>query len=217
MAAHAPSALRARRAALLRGIYVILNEGEQVVERGASVLDAGVRILQYRAKGGVNATHLRALRRLTRARDALLILNDDWPAATAFDCDGVHLGPLDAGFDAVASVRDSMPHGLIGLSCGTSEEVRRANSESTDYLGVGSVYATISKPDAGAPIGVDGLCRLARLSHAPVAAIGGIDGERLREIRATGVAMAAVIGAVESARDPAAAARDLVARWSLAP
>jgi len=216
VAAHAPSALRARRAALLRGIYVILNEGEQVVKRGTSVVNAGVRVVQYRAKGGVNAMHLGALRRLTRAHEALLILNDDWAAGLAFDCDGVHVGPHDAGFDAVATVRDAMPHGLIGLSCGTPDEVRRANSQSVDYLGIGSVYATASKSDAGPPIGIEGLRALARLSRAPVAAIGGINGERLCEIRATGVAMAAVIGAVEMARDAGNAAQDLIARWNSA-
>ncbi|MBV8196902.1 MAG: thiamine phosphate synthase [Candidatus Eremiobacteraeota bacterium] len=206
--------MRARRTALLHGIYVIFNEEPNVIERAAAVVNAGVRIVQYRAKIGMDAEHLRALRKLTSAHDALLILNDDWRAARSFDCDGVHLGPGDAGFHDVAAVRAALPQAVVGLSCGTHDEVRSANSADVDYLGVGSVYATGSKADAGAPIGIDGLRALARQSRVPVAAIGGITAATLPDVRAAGVAMAAVIGAVASARDAGAAARDLIASWN---
>lgn len=208
--------MRSRRAALLHGIYVILNEEVNVVERAASVLNAGVRIVQYRAKGGVEAAHLRALRALTSAHGALLILNDDWDAARRFECDGVHLGPDDAGFADVVTVRAALPHALIGLSCGTLDEVHRANHAGVDYAGIGCVYATASKADAGAPIGIEQLRALARECRAPVAAIGGITAERLPEVRGTGVAMAAVIGAVADASDSGAAARELIERWNAA-
>ncbi|MBV9232527.1 MAG: thiamine phosphate synthase [Candidatus Eremiobacteraeota bacterium] len=215
MAAHAASPVTAR-GALLRGIYVIFNEEPAIVDRAAGVLRAGVRLLQYRAKRGVDAAHVRELRRLTSAHGALLIFNDDWQAARDFHCDGVHLGPGDEGFDDVAGVRAELPYALIGLSCGTSDEVQRANSGGVDYVGIGSVYATASKSDAGPPIGIDGLRSLTQRSRAPVAAIGGISAARLAEVRAAGVAMAAVIGAVAAAPDAGAAARDLIARWNAA-
>jgi thiamine-phosphate pyrophosphorylase len=211
MATHAPA--RLRRAAGLHGIYAILGEEPRVVDRARAILDGGVRIVQYRAKNGIVAETLRRLREITRGRDALLILNDDWRAAGEFDCDGVHLGPGDDGFADVARVRAALPERLIGLSCGTLAEVRRANAGDVDYIGAGCVYATQSKSDAGEPIGIDGLRRLARAAAPPVAAIGGIDLGRLAEVRTTGVAMAALISALANASEPESAARDLVARW----
>lgn len=204
---------RTRRAERLRGIYVIVNEDARVVEIGRAVLDAGVKVLQYRAKGGVNIGHLQLLRQQTLAHKALLIVNDDWRTALKFGCDGVHLGPDDEGFAAVAPVRKALADRLIGLSCGTVDEIRYANVQDVDYVGIGAVYATASKDDAGAPIGIDGLRAIAAESWCPAAAIGGIGLAQLDAVRATGVSMAAVISAVASAPDPGVAARALVERW----
>jgi len=207
-------ATRLQRRALLHGIYVILNASPHALELASTVLDAGVRIVQYRAKSGIDATIVETLRRVTSEHGALLILNDDWRAARAFDCDGVHLGPQDDGFAQVATVREALPNNLIGLSCGTIEEVRAANAAGVDYLGVGSVYATASKSDAGAPLGTGVLRALVRASAVPVAAIGGITAASIPEIRHSGVAMAAVISAVSGAADPGHATRELVDAWN---
>ncbi|MGB6987376.1 MAG: thiamine phosphate synthase [Candidatus Aquilonibacter sp.] len=205
---------RQRRAEKLHGIYVIVNEDAGAPVRARAVLDAGVKVLQYRAKTGVNIGHVQLLRQYTLAHDALLIVNDDWRAALAYDCDGVHLGPDDEGFAVVATVRAALRDRLIGLSCGTVDEVRFANGQDVDYVGVGAVYATASKADAGAPIGIDGLRAIAAESWNPVAAIGGIGLAQLDDVRATGVAMTAVISAVAGADDPQAAAQALVERWN---
>jgi thiamine-phosphate pyrophosphorylase len=204
---------RAQRAALLHGVYVIVNESGSALELAVAVLDAGVRIVQYRAKQGIVAEHLAALRALTRQAGALLILNDDWQAATQFDCDGVHLGPDDVGFAQIASVRAAIGERLIGLSCGTTQEARRAGRDDVDYVGVGSVFPTATKSDAGEPIGIEGLRRVASATALPVAAIGGITAANVTAIRRSGVAMAAVISAV--ARDDARrAARELIGLWN---
>jgi thiamine-phosphate pyrophosphorylase len=210
----AASLERARRAQLLRGIYAILNEGPLVVELARAVLAAGVRIVQYRAKGGISEENARALRRLTRERGALLIMNDDWRAALRFDCDGVHLGPGDDGFDRVAPVRKALRERIVGLSCGTIDEVRIANARDVDYIGAGSVYATASKSDAGAPIGTQGLHALVVASAVPIAAVGGITSSALPEIRRSGAAMGAVISAIAGAPEPQRAARELVEAWN---
>jgi thiamine-phosphate diphosphorylase len=200
---------RASRAALLRGVYLIVNEGEHdPVAIARAGLDAGVTIVQYRAKRGIHAAHLRALRAATAECGALLIVNDDCDATLAFDADGVHLGPDDAGFDRVANVRATLGDRLIGLSCGTEGEARAAGD--ADYLGVGAVYATASKDDAGCPIGIAGMLAVAGATHLPVAAIGGITHDSLAEVRASGV----VISAVANAPDPQEAARALVALWN---
>ena len=215
MATHAPARVtRQLRGELLRGIYVILNEDSRLLELAEAVLDAGVRIVQYRAKGGIVAQRAYGLRALTRERDALLIMNDDWSAADRFDCDGVHLGPADSGFDRVEAVRYALPQRLIGLSCGTIDEVRIANASGVDYIGAGSIYATTSKRDAGAPIGTECLHALVRASAAPVAAVGGITASTVPQIRRSGAAMAAVISAVSAAPLPRRAARELVDAWN---
>jgi len=204
---------RERRALHLHGIYAILNESPRVLELAHAVLGAGIGVVQYRAKSGIDDEHLRALRGLTRERGALLVLNDDWRAAREFDCDGVHLGPGDDGFDAVAPIREALSDRLVGLSCATLEEVRGANAAGADYLGVGSVFATKSKSDAGAPIGPQRLRELVAASAVPVAAIGGITAPLIAGVRRCGAAMAAVISAIDGAPDPQRAARELVDAW----
>lgn len=211
-----PDVTRAQRAQRLHGIYVIVNESPHAFALAQAALDAGVRILQYRAKKGADELHVAALRTITRQRNALLILNDDWRAAAACGCDGVHLGPGDDGFDDPRALRAAAPDLLVGLSCGTALEIDAATRWGADYVGVGCIFPTRSKHDAGAPIGIDGLRNLSARTALPVAAIGGIDATNVIEVRDCGVAMAAVIGAVAGAPDPARAAEELVTLWGVA-
>ena len=221
MAAHdatrAAVSARAQRASRLRGIYLIVNEeGSDTIALARAAVDAGIAIVQYRAKRGIVAQTLQELRALTHDAGALLIVNDDIDAALRFDCDGVHLGPDDADFNAVGPIRAAAGQRLVGLSCGTVAEAFTANSQDVDYLGVGSVYATASKADAGVPIGLNGLQSVAAASRFPVAAIGGIGERNVAEVARSGVAMAAVLSAMSGAGDPAAAARHLVRAWEAA-
>lgn len=181
-----------------------------------AILEGGVRIIQYRAKTGIVPAQAAALRELTRACDALFLINDDWRAAVRFDADGVHLGPEDNGFDALPEIRRALGERIIGISCGTVDEAGVMQAAGADYIGAGSVYATSSKSDAGAPIGLGGLREIAAATWLPVAAIGGITAENLRDVRAAGVAMAAMISALSSAADPRAAAAALVSTWNAA-
>ncbi|MBV9271276.1 MAG: thiamine phosphate synthase [Candidatus Eremiobacteraeota bacterium] len=198
----------------LRGIYAIVNErGDDTLAVAHAALEAGANVVQYRAKDTFVPAHAQALREITRTHDALLIINDDFRAVRLYDADGVHLGPDDAQFDDVRLIRSALPDKLIGLSVGTVDEAGIANKLDLDYIGVGSVYATSSKPDAGDPIGLDGLRAVAAASRFPVAAIGGVGMPNIEDLRGSGVAMAAVISAISSAADPFEAARELVAAW----
>jgi len=179
-----------------------------------AILEGGVRIIQYRAKSGIDPAQAMALRGLTRARDAIFLINDDWRAVERFDADGVHVGPDDAGFDALPEIRRTVRDRIIGVSCGTTDEARAAEVAGADYLGVGSVYATGSKADAGNPIGLVGLREVCAATSLPVAAIGGISAQNVLDVRETGVAMAAMISAFASAADPRAAAATLVHIWN---
>jgi thiamine-phosphate pyrophosphorylase len=206
--------LRADAQASLKGIYAIVNEGPRdPVALTCAILAAGVRIVQYRAKAGIVSEHARAIRELTRARKALFILNDEWRAVEEYDADGVHVGPEDAGPHDIARIRAVLPDRVIGVSCASVQEAQLAHAGGADYIGVGSVYATVSKADAGVPIGIAGLRRVAQASRLPVSAIGGITLESIPEIRATGVAMAAVISAIAAAPDAQSATSALVRAW----
>jgi thiamine-phosphate pyrophosphorylase len=202
------------RAPHLRGVYVVVNDTPRALEIARAALGAGVRLIQYRAKRGIDAGRLRELVRMTHDTGGLLLANDDWRAAMEYGCDGVHLGPGDDGFDDLRPIRAAFARGIVGLSCGNEDEMRHAHSMDADYAGVGPVYATASKDDAGEPIGIDGLRRIASAAPLPVAAIGGIGAARVAEVRASGVAMACVIGALENAVDPLAEARALVRAWN---
>ncbi|MFN2528350.1 MAG: thiamine phosphate synthase [Candidatus Baltobacteraceae bacterium] len=197
----------------LQGIYAIVNGRADVVPFTSALLRGGIRIVQYRAKAGTDIQALRDLRELTAAWDAMLIVDDDWQAALETGADGAHLGPDDAPRAQLPMIREYLRGGLLGLSCGTIEEAQYAESLGADYIGVGSVFATTSKTDAGTPIGIAGLREVAAATQLPSAAIGGITQANIASVRATGVAMAAVISALSESPDPREAAAALVRTW----
>jgi thiamine-phosphate pyrophosphorylase len=173
-------------------------------------LEGGAQVIQYRDKRAPTREQIataRALVELCRAHDAQLLVNDRIDVALAADAHGVHLGADDF---PLGLARDLLgPDRAIGASAGTVEEAIAAVRAGADYLGVGPVYATASKPDAAAPIGPDGLRAIVRAVEAPVIAIGGITLERVAEVLAAGALGIAVIEAVVCDADPAAAARAL--------
>jgi thiamine-phosphate pyrophosphorylase len=213
--AHAQAIVNRRsRARGLHGVYAIVNEDPNTsLALVEAILDGGVRIVQYRAKSGIVPDRARALRALTQRYGALFLLNDEWRAVVGYDADGVHLGPDDAREEDLHAVRAALPDRLIGYSCGNPGELPHARACDADYVGCGSVYVTASKADAGDPIGLAGLRAVVKTSSVPVAAIGGITLESLPDIRRTGAAMAAVIGAIAGAPDPRAASTALVRAW----
>ncbi len=208
-------------AARLRGLYVLtdaqLGGGHLSIARAA--LRGGARVIQLRDKTAPPRPLLqiaRELRALTRQFDALLLVNDRLDLALLCQADGVHLGPDDW---PVADVRAAVPPGfLIGASCGTPAEARTAERAGADTIGIGAVYATQTKSDAGAAIGLDGLRAVAGATRLPAAAIGGIDATNIGAIAATGVNMACVISAIAKAGDEAAmerATRELNRQFTL--
>ena len=207
-----PSTFHAR----LRGLYVItdaeLGGGHLTIARAA--LAGGAGILQLRDKS--TAPHqllpiARALRQLTLNAGCLFIINDRLDLAQACGADGVHLGPDDT---SLAHARGALgPHALLGASCGTPAEALLAQRNGASYIGAGAVYATGTKLDAGAPIGLAVLREITRITTLPVAGIGGITAANLGEVLQAGAKMACVISAITAAGDEetmTVAARTLV-------
>lgn len=204
---------RARWPALAQGIYAIIDTAvvADPVAFGRSLLAGGIRVIQWRAKRGVDVAALRSLVDAAHAASGVVIVNDD--AAAAALADGLHLGQEDAELVDLRALRERLAEKIIGISCGTPDEASTACALPADYLGVGAMFATASKADAGAPIGVAGVASVVRASAVPVVAIGGIDASRLGDVRASGAAMAAMISALGRGDDVAARARTLVSAW----
>jgi thiamine-phosphate pyrophosphorylase len=169
-----------------------------------------VRLFQVRAKDGIDGATLIAIVSRVRAAGGLTIVNDDIGLARL--ADGVHLGQEDAAAIDLREVRRALGKRVIGLSCGTPEEARAADSQLVDYLGVGPLFVTATKADAGAPIGIAGARAVIEATALPCAAIGGISLERLPLVRESGAVMAAMASALVC-KDPESAARACVELW----
>ena len=180
-----------------------------------SAIAAGARAIQLRDK---EATALELFKQtkmllaLTRAADALLFVNDRVDVALAAGADGVHVGPLDL---PVSAVRRAVPDGfLIGYSTDDPSDAQRADAEGASYIGCGAVWRTDTKDVGGEAIGLARLESVVRAVRIPVVAVGGVTPERARELPATGVAGAAVIGAVMAADDPHREVRRLLSAFA---
>lgn len=128
---------------------------------------------------------------------------------------GVHVGQSDLPPDLVRRIVG--PDAVVGLSAATADQFAVAHAlpaGTVDYLGVGAVHATSTKPDHPAPLGVDGLAALAGTAHLPCVAIGGITAVDAAPLRRAGAAGIAVVSAVCAAPDPAGAAGILLEAWN---
>ena len=180
----------------------------EVVEVVGAVLRAGAPAVQLRDKLLPPRDLLPVARRLraaTHAAGALFFVNDRLDLALAVGADGVHLGPDDL---PVAAARRIAPPGfLIGHSADDPGAARAAVAAGADYIGCGTVFATRTKADAGAAIGVGRLGEVARSVDVPVVAIGGVTVRNAPQAVAAGAAGCAVVSAVMGATDPERAVR----------
>lgn len=183
---------------------------DSLVHRVESALDGGMTAVQLRLKGWPDRQIYEAaicVRHLTEQRGALFLINDRVDIARACQADGVHLGVEDLPASvARASLGDDA---VIGYSPEGDEDLQEALEAGVDYLGVGPVYGTLTKADAGEPIGLDGLRRVVESVSVPVVGIGGITAERAADVVATGAVGVAIVRSVFLADEPGHAAEQL--------
>jgi thiamin-phosphate kinase len=202
-------------------LYVIVGSdtarGRPLADIVRAVVRGGATVIQLREKEGPAGPPLltrdliavaQELRALTRQLGVPFIIDDRVDVALAVDADGVHVGQDD--MPAALARRLIGPGKVLGVSAGTAEEAMRAERDGADYLGVGSVFATVTKPDAGAPIGVEGLSKIVRAVKIPVVGIGGITAENAAAVIRAGAAGVAVISAVVGADNVESATRQLL-------
>ena len=177
-----------------------------LISRAAAAVRGGTTMIQLRLKDVDARDLVRIARGLVETVSVPVVVNDRADIALAAGAAGVHVGVDD--IPAVALRKVVPADFIIGASVGSDDEVKW--SAGADYVGIGPVYATSSKPDAGAAIGIAEFARLAKLTGLPAVAIGGIDAANSRETLGAGAQGVAVIRAILSAPDPESAARVLL-------
>jgi len=201
---------RRMRLARSRLYFVTDPVSEELLE---AALRGGVDIVQLRAKDLSEDDLVAAadpFRRACERHGALFILNDRPDLVERCGADGVHVGQGDTGVDEARRIIGD--DRLVGLSTHSREQMQETGS--ADYIGVGTIFATPTKPDNEAA-GIE-LLRLARYAaRLPWFAIGGIDQTNVAEVVAHGANGVAVVRAIRDAAEPEAAARALRAELPL--
>ncbi len=190
------------------GLYGLTAEkfslGRSNPEVVGAMLDAGVRIIQYREKTkkmGAKYEECLLLRAMTREHGAAFIVNDDIDLALLVDADGVHVGQEDLPVAAVRSLVG--PDRAIGLSTHSPQQARAAVTAGVDYIGVGPIHATQTKDDVCAPVGLSYLEYVVREIDLPFVAIGGIKEHNLDDVAARGARCVALVTEIVGAHDVA--------------
>ncbi|HHV45089.1 MAG TPA: thiamine phosphate synthase [Firmicutes bacterium] len=159
-------------------------------------LAAGVTFLQLREKDVDPVTLLKlakGARSIAERHKVPFVVNDHVDVALACNADGVHIGQGDLPAKDVR--RMIGPEKILGVSAQTIEQAIQAEREGADYLGVGTIFPTSTKPDAQ-PVDLKTLKEICAAVSIPVVAIGGIDAENALQLKGCGLAGIAVVSAI---------------------
>jgi thiamine-phosphate pyrophosphorylase len=198
----------------LHGLYVIIDsqtlDFKDEVDAARKAIKGGAKVIQLRdklrSKGELLAI-AKKLANLCRQSDVLFIVNDYLDIALASDADGIHIGQDDL---PLSVIRKELPvDRIIGVSTATVALARKAESEGSDYVAVGSIFPSPTKPKATV-VGLERLRQIRKAISIPIVAIGGINRQNIGEVMAAGADAAAVISAVLNQKDTESAARQLV-------
>ena len=183
--------------------------GKSLYSQVEGALKGGVTFLQLREKELDQEHFLREaveIRGLCRKYQVPFIINDNVEIALEMNADGVHVGQSDM---EAGKVREKLgPDKIIGVSARTVEQALLAEQRGADYLGVGAVFPTGTKLEAG-DVSFETLRDICRAVSIPVVAIGGITGENFGELKGSGIAGIAVVSAIFAREDTEAAAGEL--------
>ncbi|MGO3885122.1 MAG: thiamine phosphate synthase [Mycetocola sp.] len=190
-----------------------------VVATVEQAIAGGVRTVQLRDKSAPLRDLYALLLRLAEVTDgrATLLIDDRvdvFLAARAAGAavDGVHVGQSD--LPAVQTRSIIGPDAILGLSAATPEQITAASAQDVDYLGIGAIHATSTKPDHPTPLGVGGFASLRALTDLPCVAIGGITVDDAAPLARAGADGVAVVSLICASANPEAAARDLTTRFA---
>lgn len=196
-------------------LYLVLDpdmvSGDLIAATQAA-LNAGVTMLQFRAKHHTDRAILEMatpVRRLCRAAAVPFIMNDRLDLAFACRADGIHLGVDDLPLPVARSLGG--PDLIIGYSPETDAQISAAAEAGASYLGIGPIFSTSTKQDAGAPLGLEEFSRRRMLGGLPSVGIGGINAANAASVMSAGADGIAVVSAILRAQDSALATGELLA------
>lgn len=186
----------------------LLCAARGVVETALAAVAGGATLVQLRDKHAPDAELIAVGRALKAALAALgvpLIVNDRIRVAAAIGADGVHVGQGD---DSVLEARRVLgPGAIVGLSIQSAAHAAAASALPVDYVGIGPVFATGTKPDHAPPLGLAGLAAVRAATGLPAVAIGGLGVAQVPGVLDAGCDGLAIVSAICAAPDPESAAR----------
>lgn len=178
-------------------------------EVAVAAIRGGADVIQLRDKTASTRQlleHARRLLAVTRAGGVPLLINDRVDVAVAVGADGAHVGQDDLPVWAARQLLG--PNRILGKSTHSLEQALEAEQEGVDYLALGPVYPTPTKPDYPA-VGLSLLSRVKACVTKPLVAIGGIEAGSVPDVVAAGAECVAVVRAVCAAADPQSTAQHL--------
>lgn len=178
-----------------------------LADRVAAAVRGGATSIQVRLKTATPREVVEITRSIVKRVSVPVIVNDRADIALAAGAAGVHVGEADLPVQAIRAF--APPNFIIGASLGSDAELE--NAKQADYVGIGPVYGSDSKNDAGSAIGVAGFKRLAAMVEHPAVAVGGITADRALQITVAGAAGVAIINAIFMTDDPESATRAIAA------
>jgi thiamine-phosphate pyrophosphorylase len=204
----------------IAGLYVItdrfVNPHRSHIDLARAAVEGGASVVQLRDKTATTRQLLewaQTIRQLTWRTATLFLVNDRVDIALAVDADGVHVGDDDL---PVPVARRLLGAGkIIGRSVANEQEALQALAEGADYVSIGSVFQTTTKPDAGEPVGLSMVRRVRQVlpPDYPLVAIGGITLQNAPLVWEAGADAVAVISAIANAENPLETVQQFVALW----
>jgi len=199
---------------VLPRLYVILDAALLTIpetECARQLVDAGVRLLQYRNKAASSRELMETSRQLSGMlipHGVTFVVNDRADAAALAGAGGVHLGQEDLSAEEARSVVG--PDKLVGVSTHNHVQFEQAAATSADYIAVGPIFSTSTKANPDPVVGTEFIRQVRPLTDRPIVAIGGITLERAAEVVRAGADSVAVISDILRAPDPGARARQFI-------
>ena len=193
-------------------LYLVTEESIRLEDLKDIIVQSaagGVSMVQLREKTSSSLAFYKKAKEIKALLHQLsvpFVINDRVDIALAVGADGIHIGQDDL---PLSIVKDMIPeHMFIGVSVATLEEAQEAEASGADYIGVGSVFPTVTKEDA-VLVSIEEVENIAKSVSIPTVAIGGISLNNIKELSGSGIDGVAVVSAIMNAEDPKLAARQL--------
>ena len=199
---------------IISGIYLVtdrsLCRNRPLTDVVMQAVQGGVAHVQLREKDistRLFVEEAKAIKKILEPYNVQLIINDRIDVALACGAEGVHIGQDDMPY-AIARKLMGLK-AIIGVSVETWADVEESQSLDVNYIGISPIFPTPTKTDTKGAWGLEGLAKIKAFSRHPLVAIGGINETNAKEVIAAGADCIAVVSAICSAADPAAATRNL--------